>query len=71
MASYTIEKSLTKPKTKATIDSWPKLTEPSEAEVFVQKQITTSRVSHIKLMNEPRDSITIKLLPPLRISRKP
>lgn len=37
MPSYTIEKSLTKPKTKATVDSWPKLTEPSEAEVFVSK----------------------------------
>jgi hypothetical protein len=64
MPSYTIEKSLTKPKTKATIDSWPRLTEPSEAEGFLRKQIATSRVSHIKLMNELRDSITVKLLPP-------
>ncbi|KAE9382082.1 hypothetical protein N431DRAFT_458622 [Stipitochalara longipes BDJ] len=48
--------------TKSIIDSWPKLTKPSEAEAFVKEQITTSGASYIKLMHELGDSITVSLL---------
>jgi imidazolonepropionase-like amidohydrolase len=52
------------------IDSWPKLKHPSEAEAFVQEQITKSGASYIKLFHELGDTINMSLpRPPLDIQR--
>ena len=47
------------PQAKATIESWPKLQTPADAEWFVQHQVETAGASYIKIMHELGDCLNI------------
>lgn len=48
----------------ATVDSWPKLHGPEDADVFVQQQIDQSGASYIKIMHEIADTLNMELPKP-------
>jgi imidazolonepropionase-like amidohydrolase len=63
---------LTYEKTKAKIDSWPNLHDPSDAEPFVKQQIAESGASYIKLIHELGDCLQLPFSlprPPLELQK--
>jgi hypothetical protein len=49
------------PQAKATVDSWPKLDRPEDADAFVQKQVDDAGASYIKIMHELGDTLRMDL----------